>query len=538
MKAFNFNNSEYQDKMWDVNTQKNKKHGKDFAIMKASSCSKKNEEVIRLENVSDKKIMTKDYEDLDLSDPKVLDSVELSNGDRTKAFFKFLIITALALFVFFVPVNGSVPFGIIYTGAIDIVESFITINGIQVGALLIVTIVLMGTGITSVIGKYFSSKESKMYQYYKTDSIVHPILYLLGGIFALLYFLETAQLFDGPELIVGSATGGMVIPPVVVGVAFIIPVGAFFIPFLTDYGCIDFFGVILEPLMRPFFRTPGKSAIDASASFVGSTTMGIIITGRMYNGNIYTKRESSIIATCFSAVSVGYAVLVMQTANLEEHFLAIYAICFFLTFVIAAIISRIPPISRKKDEFYDGEVQTEADRKEERFKFGPEMIKGGVHRATVRAHTSGSLPKRIVRSIVDAFPVLPKVITLLCSIGILGMIAAEYTPIFDIIGYTIYPITSILGVPDPMVAAAAIPAGITEMFIPVLTIAEQVDTLHIQTRFFVAAVSMLQIIFLAESVVVIMNTGLPVKFREMLVVFVQRTLIAMPLVAIFMHLMF
>lgn len=491
-----------------------------------------------MENASEKIGMDTDYEGLDLSDPKVLDQVELSGAARTKAFFKFLIVTVVALFVFFVPVNGSVPFGIIYTGAIDIVQSFITINGIQVGALLLTTIILMGTGITSVIGKYFAPKESKIYQYYKSDSIIHPILYLLGGIFAVLYFLDTAQIFSGPEIIVGPATGGMVIPPVVVGVAFIIPVGAFFIPFLTDYGCIDFFGVILEPLMRPFFRTPGKSAIDASASFVGSTTMGIIITGRMYNGNIYTKRESSIIATCFSAVSVGYAVLVMQTAGLEEYFLPIYAVCFFLTFVMAAIISRIPPISRKKDEFENGDIQTDADRKEDRFKFGPEMIKGGVHRASVRAHTSGSLTKRILSSIVDAFPVLPKVITLLCSIGILGMIAAAYTPIFDIIGYTIYPITSILGVPDAMVAASAIPAGITEMFIPVLTIAEQVDSLHIKTRFFVAAVSMLQIIFLAESVVVIMNTGLPVKFREMLVVFVQRTLIAMPLVAIFMHLMF
>lgn len=49
---------------------------------------------------------------------------------------------------------------------------------------------------------------------------------------------------------------------------------------------------------------------------------------------------------------------------------------------------------------------------------------------------------------------------------------------------------------------------------------------------------MLQIIFLAESVVVIMNTGLPVKFRELMLIFVQRTVISMPLVAIFMHLMF
>jgi hypothetical protein len=35
-----------------------------------------------------------------------------------------------------------------------------------------------------------------------------------------------------------------------------------------------------------------------------------------------------------------------------------------------------------------------------------------------------------------------------------------------------------------------------------------------------------------------MNTGLPVKFRELMVVFLQRTIIAMPLAAIFMHILF
>jgi nucleoside recognition membrane protein YjiH len=228
----------------------------------------------------------------------------------------------------------------------------------------------------------------------------------------------------------------------------------------------------------------------------------------------------------------------MKTAGIGEHFVVTYFVSFVLAFVMAAIISRIPPISRKPDTFSNGREQTQEERTEGRRKFGPDLVTTGINRATLRAHISGSMPRRIVRSVIDAFPVLPKVITLLCSIGILGMIVAKYTPVFDIIGYAFFPLTSLLGVPDAMVAAAAIPTGITEMFIPVLTIADQVAELHIKTRFFVTVVSMLQIIFLAESVVVIMNTGLPVKFRELMVVFLQRTIIAMPLAAIFMHILF
>lgn len=491
-----------------------------------------------MERVNLSKNKNFDINQLDLNDPRVLDTIDLDRQDWIRSFIKAFIITALAIFVFFIPVKGGIPFGFIYQKAIAIVESLIVINGQPVGALLICTIVLMGTGITSIIGKFFSKKDSKLYKYYEADSVIHPFLYFAGGIFILLYFLDKIGAYAGPEMIVGPSTGGMVIPGVVIGVAFIIPVGAFFIPFLTDYGCIDFFGVILEPLMRPLFKTPGKSAVDACASFVGSTTMGVIITGRMYKGNSYTKKEASIVATCFSAVSVGYALLVMQTAGIGEYFIVTYFVSFFLAFVLAAIIARIPPISRKKDEFYNGRVQTEEERKEASLKFGPSMIKVGVNRATVRAYTSGGMLKRIKSSIIDSFPVLPKVITLLCSIGIIGMIVAKYTPVFDYIGYIFLPLTKLLGVPDAKVAASAIPTGITEMFIPILTIADQVNQLHVQTRFFITVVSMLQIIFLSESVVVIMNTGLPLKFKELMIVFLERTIIAMPLAALFMHILF
>ncbi|MBU5424922.1 YjiH family protein [Tissierella pigra] len=482
----------------------------------------------------------KDYDlsQLDLNDPKVLDSIELDRRDWTMGAIKAFIISAIAIFVFFVPINGGIPFGYIYQGAISIVDSLIVINGQAVGALLLCTIVLMSTGIASVIGKFFSKKESKLYKYFEADSIIHPFLYLAGGIFILLYFLNKIGVYSAPEMIVGPSTGEMVIPGVVIGVAFIIPVGAFFIPFLTDYGCIDFFGVLLEPLMRPLFKTPGKSAVDACASFVGSTTMGIIITSRMYRGNIYTEKESSIVATCFSAVSVGYALLVMETAGIGEHFIKTYFVSFLLAFILAAICSRLWPLNKKRDVFANGKVQTDEDRKEASLKFGPSMLKAGVNRASVRAHTSGGMFKRIVDSVVDSFPVLPKVITLLCSIGILGMIVAKYTPVFDIIGYAFLPLTKLLGVPDAQVAATAIPTGITEMFIPVLTIADKVAQLHIKTRFFVTVVSMVQIIFLAESVVVIMNTGLPLKFKELMIIFLQRTIIAMPFAALFMHILF
>ena len=51
--------------------------------------------------------------------------------------------------------------------------------------------------------------------------------------------------------------------------------------------------------------------------------MAVIVTSRMYKSNAYTEKETAIIATSFSAVSVGYALLVMQTAHIGEYFLQV-----------------------------------------------------------------------------------------------------------------------------------------------------------------------------------------------------------------------
>lgn len=110
------------------------------------------------------------------------------------------------------------------------------------------------------------------------------------------------------------------------GVAWIIPVGCFFMPFLLNYGVIDFVGSLMEPLMRPVFKVPGRAAVNAIASFVSSSSVGVLITNKLYNTGVYTEKEAVLVATGFSAVSVGFAYMVIKTAGLADHFLKVYFI--------------------------------------------------------------------------------------------------------------------------------------------------------------------------------------------------------------------
>ena len=134
--------------------------------------------------------------------------------------------------------------------------------------------------------------------------------------------------------------------------------------------------------------------------------------------------------------------------------------------------------------------------------------------------------------------VIPKVVTTLCFIGTLALIIAENTPVFQWIGNLFVPLLNLLRVPNAIEIAPSFPVGIAEMFLPVLLIADKAATLHIGARFMVTAVSISQIIFFSETVVVMLSAKLPLKLWELVLVFIERTIIAIILSSIFMHLFF
>ena len=143
---------------------------------------------------------------IDLEDLPALDSFDISREDHKKGIVLSIIATLIAIFVFFVPIsiNGKtdVTFGVIYNGIINLLG--------DVG-LWMIAILTLGTGIASIYGLWIA-KDGKIHDYFKGDSKFHPVMYMLGGIFFLLYALTITTAFQGSEIIVGSATGAAVMP--------------------------------------------------------------------------------------------------------------------------------------------------------------------------------------------------------------------------------------------------------------------------------------------------------------------------------------
>lgn len=470
-------------------------------------------------------------EEINYNDNKILDELKLTKEQYRIGIIKSIFFTAIAIIVFFVPitVNDStdIVFGLIYNSIIKALGKY---------GIWLICFVIVINGVLSVIGKYFR-KKGKLYEYYKGDSILHPIFYMAGSICALVYFLDSNFLwFTGPEWMIGPKTGATIMS-IVISVAWIITVSAFFLPFLLNYGLIDFIGSLMEPLMRPIFKAPGRSAVNAIASFVSSSSVGVLITSKLYRSGVYTEKEADIIVTGFSAVSVGFAYMVIKTAGLSERFLSVYFLALFITLLVSIFMARIPPLSRKSSYYIDGRLQNPEDFEDE-CKFNGQMIKIGVDRAVKKSYMAKNLPRELVMSLTDGFNVLPKVISLLTAVGITALVIANYTPVFQWMGKLFEPILRLCMVPNAAEIAPSFPVGIAEMFLPVLLIADKVQTLDIGARYMVVTVSMTQIIFFSETIVVMMATKMPIKLKELIICFFERTIIAIPITAIFMHLLF
>ena len=86
----------------------------------------------------------------------------------------------------------------------------------------------------------------------------------------------------GPEVIWSESTGGLILNDLIGGLFTIFLVAAFILPFLTEFGLLEFVGVYLTKIMRPLFDLPGRSAVDCVASWVGDGTIGVTLTSSQY----------------------------------------------------------------------------------------------------------------------------------------------------------------------------------------------------------------------------------------------------------------
>ncbi len=337
------------------------------------------------------------------------------------------------------------------------------------------------------------------------------ILRVVGLLLGICLFAGVA-----PEWLAEKRVGGLMWNVLVFSVGVIIPVGAAALNVMVSYGLIELVGTWMRPIMRPAFRLPGRAAIDDLMSWLGSYSVGLYVTRKLTDDGRYTRRESYIIVTCFSTVSIGFVGVVASTLDLLSIFPVVFGTYFVVVYVLAAILARTWPVISIPDVPI-GISDPEPD------------VGAAWDLAMTRARTAPPIHAVAWTGLKDGLLLASSILGTILAVGTMALLLAYNTPIFEVIGTPLVPVLTALGLPDATILAPAVLAGITEMYIPAILAKDAA----VQGRFFICVLSISQLIFFSSVAPMMLDMfrDLPVKFSHLVGIFLIRTALLIPMIA-------
>ncbi|MCL2558195.1 MAG: hypothetical protein FWE09_06920 [Treponema sp.] len=465
------------------------------------------------------------------------------SAPKPKNILKFVGISLVGIFLFLAPIpDGSGAFNIPLGIAIDWVnDNIFTAATVAVGTgspeaiggagnlhihhligLIAITISLLGTILVYTVKPKFIMNNETARTIFKC-SPVYFVTKIVAFVFIWMIFLNI-----GPDFIIASYTGDVIIGLVAALVTifiFLVPA----MPLITDFGLMEFIGILIRKAVRVLFTLPGRASVDLMASWFGSSVASVIITRGQHERGYYTGREAASIAVNFSFVSLPFTFVVVRTIGLYEHFFlflgAVYAICL----ILAIVMPRLPPLSRLPDEYLEGvgkQINEDVPL---------DMSTAQWAVASAYSQASKTTAKGIARGAAkNYFGIFMDLLPTVMAWGTLGVILVEFTPIFNWIGYPFGLLMELMRVPEAMAFAHITVVGFIDMFLPALMLGGA----PLQTQFILGVLSIVQIIYLAETGVLIIKSKMPLNIGHLAIIFAMRTLIALPLIVLFARIFF
>ena len=408
--------------------------------------------------------------------------------------FKLFVPSALGILIFFVPIElggrSTILLDHMVTGLRSLMGEY---SGIYA-----LVMIVAGAAYPLLKGYWRRTVTEGIFSVLKIIGVVVAVMALTGW---------------GPAFLHEPDMLPFLFEKLVIPVGLIVPIGAIFLALLISYGLLELIGVLVQPVMRPIWRTPGRSAIDAVASFVGSYSIGLLITNRVYQAGQYSAREAAIIATGFSTVSATFMIIVARTLDLMGIWNWYFWLTLLITFIVPAITVRLPPLASMDNHKSDGE---------------PEPIPGkrlstawqaGTEIAAKAPSLHRSVALNFKEGLIMAISILPSIM----SVGLLGLLIAKYTPLFEWLGWLFYPFVAIWGLDDAAALAQASASGLAEMFLPALLMAEA----EFVARFAAGVVSVSAVLFFSASIPCILSTSIPLSVGRMLIVWFIRVALSL-----------
>ncbi len=450
-----------------------------------------------------------------------LNTAPAKSSINVKNLLKFILGSAFGILMFLVPI----PYGDSFSTLLEFCKNFLKNNvfGSSLGYVLC-ALVVIGSGMS--VYDFFCKPAWIRNNHYFTKAFTTTPFYLISKVLgAVVVCMVTFGV--GPEFITSIDTGATMVDLGCTLICIVLSF-SFMLPFLTDCGIMEFLGVILKPVVRPLFRVPGRASVDLIASWFGASNAAVILTREQYMKGFYTKREAGYIMTNFSLVSIPFCLLIADTIGIANLFPAFYLCICLVGIILAVILCRIPPISTLPNTYKENvgsQLEEDVPSDKGMLNHALELSCKRAETFTVKTVLSGGM-EVVMGMLFDLIPIV-------LSWGTIALIVATYTPVFDWISYPMGLFMQLLGVEEAFAVAPASLIGFTDMFIPALLIT---GIESIKTKFIIGALSLVQIIYMTEVGAIVIKSEVPLNFWKLLLLFLERTILALPLIVLFANL--
>lgn len=447
-----------------------------------------------------------------------------------KSLLNFLIPSIIGIIIFMIPVKFDGEWTIIVKIFADFIAKTI---GDYLPALctIIITISFVMSVLASFNVKFI--KENKLLDQTFSVTPVWLVLRILGFIVVWMVVLKN-KLNLGPffDMIVADESATFILNDLLTSLVIIFVIASMLLPLLLDFGLLEFIGAIFTKIMRPVFLIPGRAAVDCITSWIGDGTLGVMLTANQYESGYYSAKEAAIISTNFSAVSITFSLIVLSQVDMVDYFGVYYLLVCLVGIVCAIIVPRIPPLSLKKDDYVVESNHSNEDLSENY----SSSIQYGLDLAIKRAESHKGIGEFLKNGIENAFGMWFSVMPIVMIIGTASLVLANNTQVFEILGKPFLPLLNFLKVPESLAASKTMIVGFSDMFTPSIIAASTIQSQ--MTKFIVATISVTQLIYLSEVGGLILASSIPVNLFELFVIFIERTIISLLIVAPIAHLLF
>ena len=451
---------------------------------------------------------------------------------------KFIICSLLGVFLFFTPIpDGDGAFNIFLGIVINWLNYLFsniefgyyapdTMDGTLIFsygiALAAISVSFLGT----VVAQTFKPKFIMNNPSLKNIFVTSPVYFATRAIAFAIVWMFFAN--NGPQSVIHAFTGDVVIG-LVAGLVTIFLVFPMLMPLLTEFGLMEFLGTLVRKFVRKLFTLPGRASVDLMASWFGSSVVAVLITGSQLNKGFYTRREAAVSATNFATVSVPFTFIVVSQIGIQAHFLIFYVVMSLTVIALALIMPRIWPLRNIPNTYIEDvgkQIKEDVPLEGALFATAVKTASAQANKTTKKDFLS-SVKDNYLSMFLDLLPII-------LAWGTFALMINELTDIFEWVSQPMGYYLQLLQIEGAFDYAPATLVGFADMFIPAILL----GSAPLHTQFVLGVLSIVQLIYLAETGALIIKSKIPLSVSKLFIIFMMRTLIGLPIIVLLTRLLF